>query len=118
MIWVDTEGDIHHAVDWNWLRPDEWMMNNRDSTGSRWYPPSSDARKKELDLNEGGRRAILEAFGLLDQKDKFPIEKLRCTSPAKLIAFRRQLEEADQTLERVDVVSDRAGGHIKAEDCS
>ena len=65
--------------------PRRWGITDKED-GTRW--------SKTLDsLNETDREAILDAFKLLKWADEFPLERLKTTSPAKLIEFRRQKEK-------------------------
>ena len=102
------------SCDWRW--PDNhpvWVMSQNDGYGPPWrlYPDKGR-------LDEDGRKAILDYFGLnlRGVADEFPLETLRETSPAKLIARRREIE-AERRWIRLDVRCQRVGGvHILAEE--
>jgi hypothetical protein len=69
---------------------------------------------KDGPMTEEGRTLVLKHFGLDTVADKFPLEALKELSPAKLVKERRQLE-IRHGYEYLDIVSERAGGGILAE---
>ena len=76
--------------------PKQWGITSKES--SQWSK-TSDV------LSEADRVALLDAFNLLAWKDEFPLEKLKLTSPAELISFRRQ-KEKELNLRRHNVFRD------------
>lgn len=99
-----------YACDWNWPFKDgkptrEWTLSKKD--GAAWCCLGS--------LDEGGRIALLLAFGLMGTEECYPLETLRRYSPSTLMECRRRLEERSPHLRFLHVVSDRMGDRIQAE---
>jgi hypothetical protein len=98
-------GDAAASCDWRW--PDAhpvWQMSSKE--GVQWYPDGP--------LTEDGRTLILKHFGLDTIADKLPLEVLKEMSPEKLVAKRRLLEMREG-YPHLEIVSNRIGGRVFAE---
>ena len=93
-----------------------WSMTSRESgLGSGWYPDGDAFPNGKLGrLNERARGMILEHFGLVSEKDSFPIEKLEYMSPSLLVAARRDLESRSGMEFFAPEESMLAGAHVPA----
>ncbi len=87
------------AVDWSLWSERMWGLSVEiGGTHIHWY--------RDGDLNEEGRKVILERFGLLNWQDKYPLEKLQFISPAILARKRRKKEKTYNLPECLLLISD------------
>ncbi|MCK4799958.1 hypothetical protein KAS31_03180 [Candidatus Parcubacteria bacterium] len=99
------DDDYICAVDWDWLSKSKWARSKKE--GLQWCPTGN--------LDEESYLAILERFGLEAYANEFPIEVVITMNPAVLTAARREKEKSFG-LETIQVISDTAGHHVKADD--
>ena len=103
-FFMDERGN-ECACDWRWKTGATWAMSSREQ-GDAWY--------EDGPLTEEGRTEVLKHFGLEPIAGALPLANVCEMAPCDLLAARRTLEQ-EQSLPRLEPVSDRGGGHVPAE---
>ncbi|OGJ16758.1 hypothetical protein A3K74_00900 [Candidatus Pacearchaeota archaeon RBG_13_33_26] len=98
----DGDGYTKYAVDWNWEIRGRWARSEKE--GVRWNFIAG--------LDKEAYLAILQKFGLEDERKTLTLEKTITMSPERLGEIRRTKEKV-QKLPRLEIISDSLGDNTK-----
>ena len=98
----DGDGYTKYAVDWNWEIKGQWARSEKE--GVRWNFIAG--------LDKEAYLAILQKFGLEDERKTLTLEKTITMSPEELGRRRREKERLER-LAHKDIISDTMRDHKK-----